>query len=356
MRIIPFFFVAFIASVSTLLGDTPSKEKLLGENETQLTTLSEAWTFNIYFENDVFLKTDANYTNGAKLSLISGDLAHYRDQKHLPKWSHGLINLLPFIHEEGYTRNVVLSLGQNMYTPTDTAATAYIPTDRPYSGWLYFSVGFQAKSENRMDIMEVNFGIVGPWSLAETMQDFVHDANGAAKANGWDHQLHNEPTLNLFWGRRHRLFQYGLMDRLGFDAIAGYGAALGNVAIYAKTDAEVRIGWQIPSDFGAGTIRFGGDTSAPSSANDPRLRGDWGAYLFAGGDVRAIARDIFLDGNTFRDSPSIDKEPFVASFGFGASIIAGSWKLTYTQIHRTKQFKQQQRSHSYGSISIAYTF
>lgn len=319
-------------------------------------TLQEAWTVNLYFENDLFANTDENYTNGTKLSLVSGDLAHYRDNKQLPKWTHGIIDILPFIHEEGYTRNVVFSLGQNMYTPKDISAFNYIPTDRPYAGWLYFSVGFQAKNENRMDIMEVNFGIVGPWSLGETMQDFVHSLREIPKANGWDNQLRNEPTLNLFWGRRHRLFEHNLTKGVGVDAIAGYGAALGNAAIYAKLDGEARLGWNLPADFGAATIRFGGDTSAPASASDPRLRGDWGAYLFAGLDLRAIARDIFLDGNTFRDSASIEKEPFVASFGAGASIVAGSWKLTYTQIYRTKQFELQARPHAYGSISVSYTF
>lgn len=161
MRLLFVILLGILSSIASAAGEIPSPS-VEPETTDSALSLNEAWTLNIYFENDLFANTDENYTNGAKISIISGDLAHYRDNKHLPKWTHGIIDHLPFIHQNGYTRNVVFSLGQNMYTPKDISAFNYIPTDRPYAGWLYFSVGFQAKNERRMDIMEINIGVVGP--------------------------------------------------------------------------------------------------------------------------------------------------------------------------------------------------
>jgi len=38
----------------------------------------KAWTFSVYFENDLFTHTDKHYTNGTKLSWISPDLTSYK--------------------------------------------------------------------------------------------------------------------------------------------------------------------------------------------------------------------------------------------------------------------------------------
>ena len=79
-------------------------------------------TFSFYFENDLFADTDQDYTNGIKLSWISPDLTGYAESGRLPDWSLPLIRRLPFINEPGLQRNVVLSIGQNMYTPGDIEA------------------------------------------------------------------------------------------------------------------------------------------------------------------------------------------------------------------------------------------
>jgi hypothetical protein len=57
-------------------------------------------------------------------------------------------------------------------------------------------------------------------------------------------------------------------------------------------------------DFGASPIRPGGGTSAPVGRRDPRLnpRSDVGQVFFIGADGRAVARNIFLDGNTCEPS------------------------------------------------------
>lgn len=36
---------------------------------------------------------------------------------------------------------------------------------------------------------------------------------------------------------------------------------------------------------------------------------EWEAYVFAGAEGRGVASNIFLDGNTFEDSHTVDREP-----------------------------------------------
>ncbi|MDX2109492.1 MAG: lipid A deacylase LpxR family protein [Verrucomicrobiota bacterium] len=325
----------------------------------KLEQLKRSWTFTFYFENDLFVNLDSNYTNGVKFSWLSPDLLSYAESRQLPKWTHQFIEYLPFIHKPGNIRNVALSLGQNMYTPKDITIPTLQVNDRPYAGWLNFGIGFHSRSARQLDVVELSLGVIGPLSFTEESQDFVHRVRDINRPKGWDHQLKNEPAINLFWERRHRIFEYGLGHGLGFDMLGGYGAAMGNVAIFAKVTGEMRAGYNLPIDFGTSTIRFGGDTSAPSSPDDPRLsrgKSRFGIYAFAGGDARGIARDIFLDGNTFRDSHSVDKEYFVGSFSCGLSAIYGSWKATYAHVRRMRQFELQENYSVYGSISISYSY
>ena len=105
-------------------------------------------------------------------------------------------------------------------------------------------------------------------------------------------------------------------------------------------------------------MRPGGNSSAPTTYNDPRLtnQAKFGAHLFAGITGIFKARDIFLDGNTFTDSHDVNKEYLVGDLVFGASIIVDKIKLSYAQVFRTREFEKQDIKHNFGSVSISFTF
>ena len=151
------------------------------------------------------------------------------------------------------------------------------------------------------------------------------------------------------------------------DLLPSLGAALGNVTTYASTGLQVRAGWNLPSDFGYSPIRPGGVTQvdalrdrqvAATETGRPRLirREALRAYGFAGVHARAVARDIFLDGNTFRDSHSVSSKPLVADFVAGLTVGYGSAKLSYAKVFRTREFRGQPRDHRFGSITLSYAF
>ena len=79
-------------------------------------------------------------------------------------------------------------------------------------------------------------------------------------------------------------------------------------------------------------------------------------YFFVGAEGRAVARDIFLDGNNFRESPSIDSKPWVTDFQAGLAVLFQRVRVSYTQIIRTPEFEGQQRPDFFGSLSLSARF
>lgn len=340
--------------VSVGYGETPSPEK--GKEN--------PWTLSLYFENDLFFGTDQNYTNGVKTTWISPDLTSYAEYEKLPPWgrriisSLGLISRLRLINEAERMHNVSFSIGQAMYTPEDVTREELIVNDRPYAGWLYFGVGFHSKNKWRLDTLEIQAGVVGPLSAAEQAQKAIHSHRGFSIPQGWNNQLSNEPGLNLFYTRKWRLFDESAGMGLGFDGLALLGGALGNVATYATGGLETRFGWNIPTDFGDSIIAPAGSVHDPITPSDPRLsgKGGFGLYLYATLDGRAVLRDIFLDGNTLAGSHSIDKERFVIDTAVGMGIIFSRFKLNLARVMRTREFKAQQESQEFGSITLSFTY
>jgi hypothetical protein len=130
------------------------------------------------------------------------------------------------------------------------------------------------------------------------------------------------------------------------------GGALGNVYTYANAGVTIRYGKRLPNDYGPPRIQPG----LPGSGVFSPVSGfDW--YVFAGIDGRAVARNIFLDGNTFRDSRSVDKEPLIGDLQFGLVLYWPVMRLSYTHVLRTREFQTQQSSKDYfGSLSMSVMF
>lgn len=304
----------------------------------------EFGSFTAYTENDkYFAGTDEHYTNGLKLSALSTDL---RDQ----------LRFLDGLSGGDHPRKLGLSLGQNIYTPADTRTAALIPNDRPYAAWLYVGAAFQVyrppateDGTARLDVFEITAGVVGPAALGREFQNGFHDLIGVDHANGWDNQIENEPGLNLVYERKYRFSTAHARTGWGADFIPHAGVSLGNIFTYANAGFEVRAGFELPADFGSNLIRPSGDSNALA-------RPPFSVFLFAAVDGRAVARDITLDGNTFKDSHSIGKKHFVADLYAGLGVGTAHWQLTYAQTYRTREFQGQDERSVFGSISLSFFY
>lgn len=316
----------------------------------------KAGVFTFYFENDAIDGTDEHYTNGTKLSWMTADLSEWGQRG----WRQGLLTLLPFINREGTQKNFGFSLGQNIYTPENISASIPDPTDRPYAGWSYLEFSFVSKTNRRVDIISLQAGMVGPSSMAEQTQRLVHEWINSKEPKGWDYQLRDEFGVNIIYERRYRAYGRALGETLGIDFIPHGGFSLGNVQTYANLGATLRFGLNLPSDFGVQLARGGAIGASPADDLDPRVAidRDMSLFFFAGADGRAVAQDIFLDGNTWKEGgPSVEKERFVADLMGGVGFVAGRWQLTGTIVQRTQEFTtQSDRFSRFGSVTLSVAF
>ena len=64
-----------------------------------------------------------------------------------------LNGMLEFVHPspanptgDPVRQNMVVSLGQLMFTPSDDKQVSLDPNDRPYAGYLYLGLGYHART------------------------------------------------------------------------------------------------------------------------------------------------------------------------------------------------------------------
>jgi hypothetical protein len=314
-------------------------------------------SITVYMENDKFLAgSDRHYTNGFKITALSRNLS--RDFSEAPALAEKVVDLLPAEHvnrgaqeKTGFgrvARKLGFSIGQNIYTPEDIVTTALVPDDRPYAAWLYGSLAVHLQTERRLDVFEVSLGIVGESALGQEIQNGWHKIIGVDEVLGWENQLFDEPGLIVAYEQRRRFTSEGASGGWGADFIPHAGVSLGNIATYANAGAQVRLGWRLPSDFGHALIRPGGDSNTHAAAD---LRG-WAFHGFLGFDGRVSAWNIFLDGNTWKDSHSVDKREASIDFFGGLAVRFGRFQCNYTQVYRSKEFYGQDKRDVFGSLSF----
>ena len=300
-------------------------------------------TLNVLYENDLFDKSDKHYSSGVQLSWTTAP-------NRTPDWALAASRWLPFFNQAGDVRTSY-ALGQNLYTPSDITLVNPPTTDRPYAGFSYVDLGLSVRSENRLDQLQLLLGVVGPSSLGEETQKFVHSIIGSRNPAGWNTQLHDEPAIELTYERSYKLIASSHKTGVMFDVEPHFGAAVGTVYDYVNAGAMVRVGFNLPDDYGPLRIEPalpGSNFFAPSAG--------LGAYLFAGVDGRAVARNLFLDGNTWRNSRSVKKKPLVADIQMGAAIAFRRMRIVFTHVIRTREFTTQQRADRFGAVSVSVSF
>ena len=312
--------------------------------------------FSFAIENDLFGSgTDRHYTNGFQIAYIS-DTYH-------PEWIDKAASFVPLYRSSDNVRFGV-AFGQSIFTPDDISQPALIAGDRPYAGWLYttFSLTSDARvvskseggeadqnehSEYRYaNALDITVGIVGPSALAEQTQKQFHEWVNTTTPRGWDNQLKDEFGLNVAYTR---LWQYRLSQHTDITPQAGF--SVGNVYTFANAGIMVRFGNSLGNDFGPPLIR---PSAVGSSYFTPKESIEW--YVFAGLSGRYVERDIFLDGNTSKDSHSVEKENWVGDIQVGAVVNIGDIQFGLTQIYRTREFTQQKETNRFGALNVVWRY
>ncbi|RMH31499.1 MAG: lipid A deacylase LpxR family protein [Planctomycetota bacterium] len=301
----------------------------------------EAQSVTIYWDNDgtypnLFSNTDRYYTSGQGIEVgFAFDGAGIADRL-APGWEEPRFG-------------VGLSLEQHIYTSEYITQVNPPLNDHPYGGWLSLNLAFQRADATRHDHFELGLGLTGQWSGAEAVQKFIHSVvPDQEDPEGWGTQQASELAVNFTYRRTWRT-EKGRVFGAEFDMLPTVGFDLGNVFIRARGGAMVRVGMVLPDDFGPASLLGFKDHTAGAFADPCR---DWSLYGYLSVNADAVARNMFLDGNTFADSRSTDREDLVGRLTVG---VVARWKSAYlgwAQTWETKTFEAQPNGQTYGSVVL----
>lgn len=319
----------------TILFYLLSLHSAMAESDTAL----EINRLNFVFENDYFVQTDRWYSSGLDLSLL------FR-LKRPPS----------FLERNNTVTYLAFAISHEMYTPREFNKAELQTDDRPYAGWLYGSIALHQSNASTLDTAELQIGIVGPSAKAEQLQRFVHDHILGDPVDGWQHQLADEPGLNLAYHHHVRFLVPGAGDKALF--IPRLGAVIGNVRTELDAGLLYRTGVNLPADFGQNFMLTPGlDSAIPAyDKSAVEYRAAYSYYLQLQADLRLVGRDLFLEGNTYKDSHSVDPYPLVGKIGGGIGGSYGQYEASLIYTVESKSFTQQRKYHAFGSMLLTYHY
>jgi len=205
-----------------------------------------------------------------------------------------------------------------------------------------------------LDHFRFELGVVGSASQADDTQQIIHKWLDTVDPQGWDNQLRNEVTGQFFFRKKWRLRPWQRPDSAdwAWELLPQAGFALGTVHRNVSADLTLRGGWNLPEDFGPDRLRDPG-------AATRRSRPGFGFYGFARVGGRAVEHNLFLEGNTFRDSHGVDPEPLVGEAQLGAEVRyeGDGWgaSVMYGQTYMTEEFRGQKNGDAYASLTVTLT-
>lgn len=342
----PFVTAALLASASAAAQAQPADPVCTSERA--------APSFSFRVDNDILGGRDEGYTGGALLTFTSPDLGSFTDDPCLPSAARfinrGLTWLQPGTAER---RNMTFSVGQALFTPRETERTDLITNDRPYAAILVATLGYHTINGDQLESTLLRLGWVGPSARGKEVQRAIHKLVDSDPVLGWDNQLRDEPVFMLMREWTHRWPTRAVRNGSGWgwDTTARWGGSLGTLITNAVGGVQWRFGYRLPDDFGSIPLWAAGENAALSAR---AVQSDgWSGHFFVGADAQWVLRNITLDGNTFKDSHSVDKKHLVGEVSYGFALQNGLWKFSLSRTHRTYEFEGQRNRPVFGSFTIS---
>lgn len=333
-----------IEDIEKELDDLKTVEKKIRD---RVKDASDHNYLSVSFENDIIGNgRDENYTSGLRVTYFDVETP-------MPPVIDKLAKAIPTF-DINPTTSTFFTFGQNLYTPSNIGIAQNQEDDRPWAAWLYGSIGLATVTDNHLDELEFTAGVVGPEALGEQTQKLIHNhVTDSPIPKGWKNQLEFEPGLIVSWRRRWPVWYTQNIADFRLRIEPDINVSLGNVYTYAGTGATVTFG-PYKDRLQDTPPRVQPAMAGTGFFDSPDRKLSW--YLFAGLQGRAMGRNIFLDGNTFKDSHDVDKKHFVADANAGFALTFDDYRLSYTANYRSKEFDGQQDDSVFGSITLTTRF
>lgn len=306
--------------------------------------------------NDAFLGLDNQFTSGLALSRYQ---ALQSRAEHM--WGQGLGgalagSLLPRGGGWCYRHN--LMAGQNLQTPDELENPKLNPQDLPYLGMLAWQNSWTAINDEHFVGLGWMLGWVGSAAFGKLSQRTIHKITGNTEPRGWEHQLDNEPLINLYYARKQKLRRSGR-----WDAAVALDLGIGNFFTVGEIGMEFRSGRR-PPGFTPIFGPVGRRLMAGTALHEPGAR-----YLYVSGAVRGVALGFTLprDGNLIRNdnrwtrSNRLDPKRLLARLEIGLHLVQPHWAahLQYwlsTRVADGIQANVPAFANSFGLLSIERRF
>lgn len=271
-------------------------------------------------DNDFLVFTDRYYSSGLFLSYT--------------KW------LNQGIFKSGHEQ-LVFSLNQEIYTPSNTGTKNIVEMDRPYAGFMGLSFGW-SYAKNRNDF-EGSFlvGIAGKNSGAGSFHRWYHNALEVPKPPTWAYEIANSFHFNLYGFYSHE-WQLVEGDFGVYTAIQSQ-FALGTKDIYGEPE--------VVTYFGKRT------TMSKSSAYNKIGYENRELFFALRTSYRFVGHNAMLEGNLFGDNSVFVVEPKTIVFHIGFDLKYHNSQNDYWLGYRfNSKETSETKSHKYVILSYARSF
>jgi lipid A 3-O-deacylase len=313
-----------IATAALLLAAAPSPLPVAAQALRTVELRADNDSFNFWIPSR--RRPDTEYTHGTALTLgFDG----------APSWAARLLGTVAADSAPAPRLWTDVGIGQEIYN-SRVDADVTLEGQRPYAGWLYAAGAVRRTSEESQRTVSLEVGTTGPLSQGEAVQTAWHRRVGYRNPRGWHDQLPAEPGVVVGF-REHRLLTARLGGGVRIADLAPYAGVLaGNIRTEAEAGARARIGIGLAHPW----------------AGDGRRPPPIAVYVTGAVRQRVVLRDVFLDGSTIRESPRVDKHPFVTVAEAGAGVRAWGLAVEYTAHTRGRAYRTEPSGHSYGTLML----
>ncbi|PWS26059.1 DUF2219 domain-containing protein [Pedobacter yonginense] len=288
--------------------------------------------FGFKTENDAYLATlnDRYYTNGLFI--------YFRRAINPEKFGEK-------IEKKIYE----ISAGQKIYTPYWGQVANKADQDRPFAGYLYAGGAYSLFYKNESVLkLSTEIGTVGPNSLAQDAQSFLHKTVGFYTPAGWEYQIKNELALNL--AANYSRLLYRTDDNIVDFSGQGY-ANLGTTFSGLGGSVLFRAG-RLNQLFNSAYHNAVIGNSKTANLNKSEF------FFYAKPQLNVVAYDATIQGSLFNnDSPvTFGVKPIVFEQQFGVNYSSKRFTVDFNIIFKTKEVKSVAKAQNYGGLSLYYRF
>lgn len=285
----------------------------------------------IYEDND-FMNiwgngSDKGYTNGTRLDLfyVKQKTSRFFVDRLMPKAGDSSVNTFGW------------GIMQMMMTPNDLHLRIPDKNDYPYSGALFALHSLHSSNPVKKYNLQTEWmiGVLGPPSLAEQTQKFIHRLINYQKPMGWDYQVPADLVLNLNLAAEKQLAHINN----GLELIGGVQAFGGTALNGASLYSLIRFGKMQPY--------FNGYIPQYTHKGNNRLQ----FYFLLRPSVEWMLSNAFLEGGIFTqlkddaketrrgEVPGARRKRIIGKLDYGVVAVLGRASLSFTQTTVTPLIK-----------------